>query len=330
MDQRHTQIREGAGLEESRLNQDFIDFLKKWSTPALLVVALISVAYFLYQRVEQGRKNRIEEAYLQLSQTANVPNPSPEALKQLAADFEGVGAVAEMARLRAADVYLKSVRIGLKVGVNTTPGPTSSLNEDGTLKNAEDAATPEDRERYLSESRLLYQAVVDATRGRAGRELLAINALFGLAAVAESSGKPGDAASAYNEISRIAAAASLPAHADLAKARAADAQTLGAAPKLYSIAELPKKPEPPTPPTAPTDNSPKLDLGGILGPNPATPAPPPEAPAPAQPNPDAPKPDAPKPDAPQPDQPAPETPANPAPTEPPANTPAPPAPPPGQ
>ena len=40
MDQRQAQIRERAGLEESRLNEDFIDFLRKYGFLILLVAAL--------------------------------------------------------------------------------------------------------------------------------------------------------------------------------------------------------------------------------------------------------------------------------------------------
>ena len=45
LDRRTRQITEGAGLEESRLNQDFVEFLKKWSTPLLLVIVAAVAAY---------------------------------------------------------------------------------------------------------------------------------------------------------------------------------------------------------------------------------------------------------------------------------------------
>jgi hypothetical protein len=42
MDERQTQIRERAGLEEARYNQDFIEFLRRFGTPILMVAAVIA------------------------------------------------------------------------------------------------------------------------------------------------------------------------------------------------------------------------------------------------------------------------------------------------
>ena len=48
MEERQTQIREGAGLEESKLNVEFIDWLQRWSTPILLLVAGAALGMGLY------------------------------------------------------------------------------------------------------------------------------------------------------------------------------------------------------------------------------------------------------------------------------------------
>ena len=45
MDERQTQIREAAGLDESRLNTEFVEFLRKWGPIALGVLAVAALAF---------------------------------------------------------------------------------------------------------------------------------------------------------------------------------------------------------------------------------------------------------------------------------------------
>ena len=57
MDERQTQIRQGAGLEESRINTEFLDFLNKWSSPVLIVIGLSteqSIAKLFYGGIGAG------------------------------------------------------------------------------------------------------------------------------------------------------------------------------------------------------------------------------------------------------------------------------------
>lgn len=275
MEERQTQIREGAGLEESRLNVEFIEWLRKWSTPAIVVLALIAAGFFLYRRVEQSRVAHESRAYVELSQVISARNPSPEALKNIAADYDNVGAVGSLARLRAADVYLRAVRLGLRVAVNTDPGPDSDLNEDGTPKNLEDVLTEDDRRRYLAEAEALYRHVYEHASKGQDRTLLRIDAAFGLAAVAESRGEFDLARRLYTEIQDLAKARGLTLHANLAATRLDTLDALASPMRLYARADLPPDPEPPafelpepirlTPPE-------ELDPGSIIGPPPGEPA----------------------------------------------------------
>jgi predicted negative regulator of RcsB-dependent stress response len=115
------EIREGAGLTEARLNQDFIEFLRKWSTPVLVVVALAAVSYAGYTRWNERKIQQYNDAYSEFERVAGVASPSPESLKRVAEDFEGIGSVSLMARLQAADVYLQSIRRGIKPGAQVEP-----------------------------------------------------------------------------------------------------------------------------------------------------------------------------------------------------------------
>ena len=55
MDERQQQIKAGAGLEESRINQDLIDFLQKWGSWILMALAVAALAYAGLQWLERQR-----------------------------------------------------------------------------------------------------------------------------------------------------------------------------------------------------------------------------------------------------------------------------------
>jgi len=177
MDERQAQIREGAGLEESKLNVEFIDWLRRWSTPMLMVVALAALGFVAYQKWEQAKLAKVDRAFGELDGALATGNPSPESLKAIAQTYEGVRGVPIMARLTAADLYLGTVRTGVKPG---TP-----IKQDGTVDEA-DKLSDDDRAKNLDEAERLYKAVLDQTAGDNGQAIHAMSAAYGLAAVAES------------------------------------------------------------------------------------------------------------------------------------------------
>src|SRR4030095_8368081 len=102
------QIREGAGLAESRLSQDTTDLLTKWGWPLLMVLALAALAYSGYNYLKTRRADRIDTAFVQLASAQQ--SQSPDALLGVATDFPDVGAVPHLARLDAADIHLRAAR----------------------------------------------------------------------------------------------------------------------------------------------------------------------------------------------------------------------------
>lgn len=286
MEERHTQIREGAGLEESRLNVEFIDWLRKWSTPILVVLAAASLGYAGWHHLKKREVAEVNRAFRELEAAGAVQNPSPESLKRVAEEFEGVRGVAELARLRAADAYLAAVRRGLKPGAQTAP--------DGTVSNADDLLTPEDRERYLSEAAALYERVANASAGDPARLLYELEALYGLAAVAESRGDLDGAKGFYERVIGVAERSDYPAHVQIARARIEGLDDLRNLPRLYARAELPARPAP-APPAgdagadaqAPAGEAPAAGEGGGAEPSPegdaGAPAEPSDAESPAAP-----------------------------------------------
>jgi hypothetical protein len=277
MDERQQQIREGAGLEESKYNVEFIEFLQKWSTPILLLVAVAALAMVVWKRVEKARIDKINVAFTELATATETANANPEALKGLAETYEGVRSVASLARTDAADQYLRAVRTGMK--------PGAKLNPDGSIA-PEDALSDDERTRLLGEAERLYTEVLNKNRGDASKSLLSIGSLYGLASVAECRGQFDVAKGFYEQVVTLAESAGFTEHALAAKKRIEDSAKFVEVPKLYIAADLPKPPPPPAPP-APTGVTGSTGAQPATGPEAATgatgtPAPT-GAPAPSQP-----------------------------------------------
>jgi hypothetical protein len=194
MDERQQQIRERAGLEESRLNQDFIDFLQKWHPcSARRLVA----RYALWQRYQKAEDTKIATAFAAVEAARAGDNPSPDTLISVADEHAGRGAVALLARREAADIYLDCAARGVK--------PGSVVNPDGTLASEDDAVkTPEEREELLKQAAASYQWIVDQTRNDDDKAQHTMGGLYGLAAVAETRGEWDRAKEYYQQVTTIA------------------------------------------------------------------------------------------------------------------------------
>ncbi|HLO42446.1 MAG TPA: hypothetical protein VK176_15595 [Phycisphaerales bacterium] len=283
------EIREGAGLTEARLNQDFIDFLRKWSTPVLVVVALAAVSYAGYTRWKERKIQTHNNAYAEFERVAGVANPSPESLKRVADENEGVGGVSLMARLTAGDVYLQAVRRGIR--------PGTAIEPDGSVKNTEDLLNADDRKAYLDQAEQLYQRVAKEARLSDSQRILAISANFGLAAVAECREDFDGARKFYNEVQNLSKDTPFSQYTAIALERLTSIDSLKNPVRIYTKAELPAEAVAP-PPVLP------IQPGAVQPPpaQPTTPAPGEPAGPPLEPasGPEAPQPEAPKPDAPAP------------------------------
>jgi hypothetical protein len=241
MDERTGQIREGAGQVESKLNQEFIDWLRRWSTPILLVIAAVALGFVIFQRYEKYQESRVNSAFEELEAAT-----SPAALEQIASDFKGVRAVPSLARLRAADIYLSASRTGLRPGA--TPGAAAP----------DDVLSDADRAGMLDQAAALYRRVLSDEESRQPRALHAINAAYGLAAVAEGKGDLEGAKGYYERVIKLADWAGYPEHQKIAARRIERLPELSQAPKLLSRADLPKPPSP-APPAAAAQPAPSSD-----------------------------------------------------------------------
>jgi len=297
MDDRQRQIREGAGLAESRLNEEFIEFLQKWSMPLLVAIAVIAVGYTVYGKMQKARTEKVDLAFQELDAAASTANPNPESLERIAEEYSGIGAVPLVARLAAADSLLRTVRSGIK--------PGAQLKPDASLASPDDALTEQDRDLSLNRAREYYQQAFDQASRNESQKPLTITALYGLAAVAECRKELDAARVHYEKIISICENTGFVLHATLARARLDSLNDLTSDVKLYNIADLAPIPEPPSantpaPDPAPTtpiatdepkpepkpDAAPetKPDAAGAGQPTPPKPADAPESPAPEKPS----------------------------------------------
>lgn len=261
MDQRQTKIVEGAGLEESRLNQDFIDFLRRWGSPILFALCIAAAAYAALTWWQRTQAEALDVAYTEL--TAAQESGSPDGLIRVAREHEGQGAVAEIATLLAADQFRLSATRGV------VPGGDPAVETDLL----DEAAQAANFERALE----LYREALRHAGADRSREIFAMNAQFGIAACTLSLGRFDEGETALRAAAEIARRLDLPDMAEKAEETLAGLDELRNPPTLYTEDQVAAAARP-APPTSDLF-SPNLDLSLPIGPA----APAPTEPEPAEP-----------------------------------------------
>lgn len=234
MDERQSQITEGAGLDDSRVNEEFVDFLRKWATPALLVLAIAAFSYAGLTRLQASKIATVDDAFVSYEAARGLSNPSPDSLKQVATSYASIRSIAPMALLDTAGLYLRAARTGLR--------PGSSLLPDGSAADETDLLTQDEVTAHLDQSIDLYQQVLGITASNTDRASLTISAHFGIAAVQASKGEADAARAAYAQaetLSNDAGFVTLAKLANLWSTRVSDSTDL---PHLFSQDDFPKLP----------------------------------------------------------------------------------------
>lgn len=248
-DRQTTGIKEGAGLEESRVNQEFVDFLQKWSQPVLLLIVIVSAAWFGWQRWTAYQVGRTNDAFAEYEAVAGSQDPLPASLRSVAETYANVGSIAALAQLRLGDVHLAAVRRGLE--------PGAVLGPDGQPESETDILDDAGREDHLSRAATAFGAAIDATADDKGKAVLTVSGHFGLAAVAEARGEMDEARAQYERGASIARDAGLNGLPEAAEARIASLSELPQRVELPSRNDLPVLPGFPAPdvPTPADDES---------------------------------------------------------------------------
>lgn len=188
MDDRQQQITEGAGLQESRLNTEFIDFLKRWSNTVLTVVLVVTLAYVGWTYWGKMKERKLDEAFVNYE--AAVDSGSPDSLLKVASEFPNQASVAPLARLRAADIYLDAARSGV------APGGDAAIEAD--------VLTDEERVVFALLGRDQYSEALEEVAGDTKRMLLQLRARDGVASAAISMGDVDAGREALAELRKAA------------------------------------------------------------------------------------------------------------------------------
>lgn len=228
-------------LTESRLNDDFVYWLKKNGTNYLLVVLLIACAVLGWNYYHRQQVARSSVAWNELNTASDSRMPEP--LEQLAKDHAEVPQVAMVALIMAGDLRLSQIQTGeLSPAAGSTPAVPL---DDAARKIAQDAA----EENYTKAAQI-------ATSLTAGSESdaapIIFSSLFGRAAIAESRGE-FDASRKYLEQAATLASERWPRISEVAKARAAGLVSLQNPIAIPAAAEIPVKTAPAAPQPASDD-----------------------------------------------------------------------------
>ncbi|MBO6514749.1 MAG: hypothetical protein JJ974_12360 [Phycisphaerales bacterium] len=211
MDDRQTEIRAGAGLEDSRINKEFIDFLNKWSSPIIMVFAVAALVWAGLRWLEEKKIAKVDSAFGELHAATAGGNPSPATLNALAAEYEGVRAVPELAKLTTVDLYLNAFLRGVQ--------PGAMIGFDGQPLEESDKLDEQQRENYLEQAGTLAREVVTLTEGDEGKVLLTIQALIRSGSVAECKRDFDGARNHYQRVKTLAENAKIPSLVEFGQMR---------------------------------------------------------------------------------------------------------------
>ncbi len=219
MDDRQSGIKEGAGLEDSRVNQEFVDFLNKWSSPVLITLAVAALVWAGLQYRERQRIAKIDQAFRELASATQGGNPSPASLRTIAAEYAGVRAVPELALLTTTELYLNAFVVGVEPGAPIDPQTGLPVNEEDVLDEAQ-------RKVYLEQAGQLAGEVLELVSSVEGKELIAMQAMSRLATVEEGRRNFDGAVSMYQKLEALAKESQYPSIAAFASSRIANVDVL--------------------------------------------------------------------------------------------------------
>lgn len=255
-DQQHNPVRRnagqgvsvGAGLQESRLNTDLIDFLRKYGSYALYAILIIAGLYAATNWYKQREAKALDTAFLALNRAAETG--SADALLAVANQYAGKAAVADLANLRAAVIIFEDARFGV------TPGTPINLRE---FPPEENRITDEQAMTQFARSEELFRSVLNRNASNKNRYLIAQQARWGLASALAAQGKFDQAKQAITDYADAAKRNNWPAHASIAANRLALLQDATHNSLLPALAELPPANIAPT--NMPAPQTPGLSFG---------------------------------------------------------------------
>ncbi len=166
-------------ITESRINEEFLEWLKTKFWTWVLFALVIVAAWMGLIRWRQARERNLNEAWAALSQAS-----MPMAFEDVAAKYEDVPGLSQEARRLAAGLLLRAVQTG-----RSLEGDPANPVE----------ITPELRQDYLARADRLYREILQTDDGSDGMVLQAACALSGHAVIAECRGDVDEARTLFNQ-----------------------------------------------------------------------------------------------------------------------------------
>lgn len=235
MDERQAQIQTGAGLTEARLNTEFIDALKKWGPWAVMILAVVILAYVGLGRLRESRERAATEAFAAFNEAERAGNPVN--LIRVAEENESRPALAAAARLAAADALMLAAARGVMPGVE--------VPNDGVV-NIADVLSADQKKQLIEQARTQYQTVLASAERDRERWIQAIGAAMGLASAAEAQGQFDAAKTAYQRAKQLAETHDLPAVQKIITDRLASLESLAEITLVESAKVRSRPPDAPT------------------------------------------------------------------------------------
>ncbi len=180
-DQRLKQVHE-VDLTESRVNVDFVDWLKTRGPTWLLLVLVFVAGYMAILRYRQYKASHVVAAWVAFAECR-----LPGSYEDVAAKYDDIPGLPQQARLAAAAALVESVQTG------------QSLASDPSDPSTSVPLTDDDREANLNRAGRLYREVLESDDKSLPMTLYAVNAMQGLAVVAESRGDATEARRWYDD-----------------------------------------------------------------------------------------------------------------------------------
>ena len=232
MDNRLKDIQHGT-LTESRLNSDFLFWLKTKGPNYLLLAMLVLCGFMGFNWWENRATQARDGAWNEF-----LSAQTPLELIEVSNKNVGTDSISQLATLNAADAYMNSLQTNKRF--------------DREAGAADSALTPEMRVEYLAEADRLYAKVASEGSHEAGpASLLTVAALFGRTAVSETKNDATQAA-AYLTQAQELAAKTYPQLASIAQKRK---QSL---PDLSKVRDMPSRPVDPNAPVDPSASTQNL------------------------------------------------------------------------
>lgn len=225
MDERQTQVVSGAGLQESRINTEFVEFLSKWGPRVLYVLLAVVLAFLGLQQWERHKIRLNDQAFADYE--AQVASRSPDLLLKVAEDHAGNHAVWSLATRDAANLIMDAAIIGTKPGADPlAPQPT-------------DVLTAEERSGMFQQAEKLYKDIIAKNPGGEGQLIYAEQARWGLTSAQLSLGKTAEGEKTLEDFIAAADKGKLDDLAAFGRARLTSFRDVKEIPEILVKADLP-------------------------------------------------------------------------------------------